>query len=82
MTVENYLLMRWRTLERQKVYTDAMNNIIYWADAPHWALLTDPVWNIHKLYVNALSNNIDQEQETGYWYAPSSLAYCQTLIYS
>ena len=80
MTVERDRLMKWKPLPRVKVYKDTMNLVTYICDWPHWALLTDPVWNIKKQY--DLWAVYDEVQETWYWYKATDLSTVQWHTYS
>ena len=48
MSVKNFLLMTGVMLPRKVVYKDPLNNCIYYCDAEHWALKTEPKRRVTK----------------------------------
>jgi hypothetical protein len=82
MTVQNFLLMTGNMLPRKVVYKDALNSVIYYADAKHWTALTDPFWRVMKWTLDADGDIVDIVETDWYNNLATDLSVVQSLSYS
>jgi len=80
MTVENFNKMTWITLSRKKIYPDTLNDTIYYCDARHGTLLTEPFWKVTKMVETATEQTVTST--ANYNNLATDLSTVQSLTYS